>query len=28
VDGFALVESAPRERGRAYRVLRSWPLDK
>jgi 2'-5' RNA ligase len=26
VDGFALVESAPRERGRAYRVLRSWPL--
>jgi 2'-5' RNA ligase len=28
VDAFALVESAPRERGRAYRVLRSWPLDK
>jgi len=27
VDGFALVESAPRERGREYRVLRSWPLD-
>jgi 2'-5' RNA ligase len=27
VDGFALVESAPRERGRAYQVLRSWPLD-
>jgi len=26
VDGFALVESAPRERGREYRVLRSWPL--
>lgn len=27
VDGFALVESAPRERGRAYGVLRSWPLE-
>lgn len=27
VDCFALVESAPRERGRAYRVLRSWPLE-
>jgi 2'-5' RNA ligase len=27
VDGFALVESAPRERGRAYQVLRSWPLE-
>ena len=27
VDGFALVESAPRERGRVYQVLRSWPLD-
>jgi len=26
VNGFALVESAPRERGRAYQVLRSWPL--
>jgi 2'-5' RNA ligase len=26
VDGFALVESAPRERGRVYQVLRSWPL--
>lgn len=26
VDGFALVESAPHERGRAYQVLRSWPL--
>jgi 2'-5' RNA ligase len=25
-DGFALVESAPRERGRVYQVLRSWPL--
>lgn len=24
---FALVESAPRERGRAYQVLRSWPLE-
>lgn len=24
--GFALVESAPRERGRVYQVLRSWPL--
>jgi 2'-5' RNA ligase len=27
VTGFALVESAPRERGREYQVLRSWPLD-
>jgi len=27
VDGFALVESSPQERGRAYHVLRSWPLD-
>lgn len=27
VDGFALVESAPRERGRAYQVLRTWPLE-
>jgi 2'-5' RNA ligase len=27
VNGFALVESAPRERGRVYQVLRSWPLD-
>ncbi|MGH8661044.1 MAG: RNA 2',3'-cyclic phosphodiesterase [Burkholderiales bacterium] len=27
VDGFALVESAPRERGRAYQILRSWPFD-
>lgn len=27
VDGFALVESAPHEGGRAYHVLRSWPLD-
>ena len=26
VDSFALVESAPRERGRVYQVLRSWPL--
>jgi len=26
VDSFALMESAPRERGREYRVLRSWPL--
>lgn len=26
VSGFALVESAPRERGRVYQVLRSWPL--
>ena len=26
VTGFALVESAPRERGRVYQVLRSWPL--
>jgi 2'-5' RNA ligase len=27
VKDFALVESAPRERGRVYQVLRSWPLD-
>jgi len=27
VDGFALVESAPRERARVYQVLRSWPLE-
>jgi 2'-5' RNA ligase len=27
VDDFALMESAPRERGRAYQVLRSWPLN-
>jgi 2'-5' RNA ligase len=27
VEGFALVESAPRAGGRAYQVLRSWPLD-
>ena len=26
VESFALMESAPRERGRVYRVLRSWPL--
>ena len=26
VDSFALMESAPRERGREYRILRSWPL--
>lgn len=26
VEDFALVESAPRERGRVYQVLRSWPL--
>ena len=26
VESFALMESAPRERGREYRVLRSWPL--
>jgi 2'-5' RNA ligase len=26
VASFALLESAPRERGREYRVLRSWPL--
>jgi 2'-5' RNA ligase len=26
VEQFALVESAPRDRGRAYQVLRSWPL--
>jgi 2'-5' RNA ligase len=26
VNGFELVESAPRERGRVYQVLRSWPL--
>jgi len=25
-DSFELVESAPRERGREYQVLRSWPL--
>jgi 2'-5' RNA ligase len=28
VDDFALMESAPRERGRAYQVLRRWPLRK
>ncbi|MGH8649278.1 MAG: RNA 2',3'-cyclic phosphodiesterase [Burkholderiales bacterium] len=27
VDGFALVESVPRDRGRVYQVLRSWPLN-
>ena len=27
VESFALMESAPRERGREYRILRSWPLD-
>jgi 2'-5' RNA ligase len=27
VDAFALVESAPNEGGRAYQVLRSWPLE-
>jgi RNA 2',3'-cyclic 3'-phosphodiesterase len=27
VGGFELVESMPRERGRVYQVLRSWPLD-
>jgi 2'-5' RNA ligase len=26
VTAFALVESAPRERGREYQVLRNWPL--
>jgi len=26
VAGLALVESAPRERGRAYEVVREWPL--
>lgn len=26
VPGFALVESAPRERGRVYEVVREWPL--
>jgi 2'-5' RNA ligase len=26
VEDFALVESEPRERGRVYQVLRSWPL--
>jgi 2'-5' RNA ligase len=26
VESFALMESAPRERGREYRVLRRWPL--
>ena len=26
VESFALMESAPLERGRVYRVLRSWPL--
>ena len=26
VNDFALMESAPRERGREYQVLRSWPL--
>ena len=26
VDSFALMESAPREHGREYQVLRSWPL--
>jgi len=26
VNGFELVESAPRERGRVYQVVRSWPL--
>ena len=26
VNDFALMESAPRERGRVYQVLRSWPL--
>ena len=28
VESFALMESAPRERGREYRDLRSWPLDR
>jgi 2'-5' RNA ligase len=27
VEDFALVESEPRERGRVYQVLRSWPVD-
>jgi 2'-5' RNA ligase len=27
VDAFALVESAPHVGGRAYQVLRSWPLE-
>ena len=27
VEDFALMESAPVQRGRAYRVLRSWPLE-
>jgi 2'-5' RNA ligase len=26
VESFALIESTPRERGRVYRVLRSWAL--
>ena len=26
VSGFALVESVPREKGRAYEVLKDWPL--
>lgn len=28
VSGFALVESVPRDNGRAYEVLREWPLSK
>jgi 2'-5' RNA ligase len=27
VSRFALVESAPRDRGRVYEVLREWPLE-